>query len=190
MSPCVQASLPAQTPTPRPPRARQTPPLRSPLMGTRRRRVRRSSTNLPKYRSVILKLLCEWKDTFFFLNCNCIFFPVKCIFFSAKLFFLPQNVSFLYSTKKKFFPIAQLEPLDLVWAKCRGYPWYPALLISPLAPHPPHNGVAIPAPPDHVLTMVAEPLKQTLFLINFFDAKRTWQWLPRSCIKTWLDFSP
>ncbi len=73
-----------------------------------------------------------------------------------------------------------LEPLDLVWAKCRGYPWYPALIINPKMPRTGylHNGVPIPVPPQEVLDM-ASTHASPHYLILFFDAKRTWQWLTR-----------
>ncbi|XP_041712880.1 bromodomain and PHD finger-containing protein 3 [Coregonus clupeaformis] len=79
---------------------------------------------------------------------------------------------------------AALESLDLVWAKCRGYPSYPALIIDPEMPKEGllHNGVPIPVPPLDVLQLGeqrTEEAGEKLFLVLFFDNKRTWQWLPR-----------
>ncbi|XP_026533644.1 bromodomain and PHD finger-containing protein 3-like isoform X8 [Notechis scutatus] len=79
---------------------------------------------------------------------------------------------------------ADLEPLELVWAKCRGYPSYPALIIDPEMPQEGllHNGVPIPVPPLEVLKLGEQKQAEAgekLFLVLFFDNKRTWQWLPR-----------
>ncbi|KRT82749.1 PHD finger motif containing protein, partial [Oryctes borbonicus] len=72
----------------------------------------------------------------------------------------------------------ELKPLQLVWAKCRGYPWYPALIIDPSMPKGYlHNGVPIPSPPPDVLALSSNYTEQ-VYLVLFFDAKRTWQWLP------------
>ena len=76
-----------------------------------------------------------------------------------------------------------LQPLQLVWAKTRGYPWYPALIIDPDIPKGfVNNGVPLPSPPNHVLEMrknhKIEEEGESKFLILFFDPKRTWQWLP------------
>uniref|UniRef100_A0A3B4T5X9 Bromodomain and PHD finger containing 3 n=1 Tax=Seriola dumerili TaxID=41447 RepID=A0A3B4T5X9_SERDU len=79
----------------------------------------------------------------------------------------------------------ELAPLDLVWAKCRGYPSYPAMIVDPDMPQEGllHNGIPIPVPPVEVLKLgdwrqMDEGEK--LFLVLFFDTKRTWQWLPRN----------
>lgn len=74
-----------------------------------------------------------------------------------------------------------LEPLDLVWAKCRGYPWYPGLIIDPDMPRDgyTHNGVPIPVPPEAVLDSGRKARHRRPFLVLFFDQKRTWQWLNR-----------
>ncbi|KAJ8964667.1 hypothetical protein NQ317_010555 [Molorchus minor] len=72
----------------------------------------------------------------------------------------------------------ELKPLQLVWAKCRGYPWYPALIIDSQMPKGyVHKGVPIPSPPQEVLDLLSNYTDQ-VFLVLFFDAKRTWQWLP------------
>ncbi|MEQ2278611.1 hypothetical protein AMECASPLE_000712 [Ameca splendens] len=78
-----------------------------------------------------------------------------------------------------------LEPLKLVWAKCSGYPSYPALIVDPHMPRVgcQHNGVSIPIPPMDVLR-IGEQMQykadEKLHLVLFFDNKRSWQWLPRS----------
>ncbi|XP_067269026.1 peregrin [Pseudorasbora parva] len=80
---------------------------------------------------------------------------------------------------------SSLDALDLVWAKCRGYPSYPALIIDPKMPREGvfHRGVPIPVPPVEVLKLgeqMTQEAREHLFLVLFFDNKRTWQWLPRS----------
>lgn len=129
-----------------------------------------------------------------------------------------------------------LEPLKLVWAKCSGYPSYPALVSASwseaagsslvatfsfscrwrhfallawtkgistvcnpsssyflscyeqiIDPHMPrvgcqHNGVSIPTPPMDVLRIGEQMQYKTgekLFLVLFFDNKRSW-WVPPS----------
>ncbi|KAJ4924592.1 hypothetical protein JOQ06_003545 [Pogonophryne albipinna] len=78
-----------------------------------------------------------------------------------------------------------LEPLKLIWAKCSGYPSYPALIIDPHMPRVgcQHNGVSIPMPPMDVLRIGEQmqyKAEEKLYLVLFFDNKRSWQWLPRS----------
>ncbi|XP_034736115.1 bromodomain-containing protein 1-like isoform X3 [Etheostoma cragini] len=78
-----------------------------------------------------------------------------------------------------------LEPLKLVWAKCSGYPSYPALIMDPRARRTgrQHSGAELPHPPPDVLR-AGERMQfrsaEKLFLVHFFDSKRSWQWLPRS----------
>ncbi|XP_006157659.2 bromodomain-containing protein 1 isoform X2 [Tupaia chinensis] len=78
-----------------------------------------------------------------------------------------------------------LEPLKVVWAKCTGTCTCPRQIIDPKMPRVAghHNGVTIPAPPLDVLK-IGEHMQtksdEKLFLVLFFDNKRSWQWLPKS----------
>ncbi|KAM6973637.1 bromodomain-containing protein 1-like [Aplochiton taeniatus] len=76
-----------------------------------------------------------------------------------------------------------LEPHKLVWAKCSGYPSYPALIIDPKTQRTGRQHSGATPPPMDVLK-VGEQMQyksdEKLFLVHFFDNKRSWQWLPRS----------
>eukprot|EP00116_Pleurobrachia_bachei_P007019 sb/3467281/ len=73
--------------------------------------------------------------------------------------------------------LSTLKPMDVVWAKCAGYPTYPAMIVDPsTAPGYTHHGIPIPSPPSEVLQQ--QPDKGHSFLVLFFDIRRTWQWLP------------
>ncbi|VVC39680.1 Hypothetical protein CINCED_3A021242 [Cinara cedri] len=68
----------------------------------------------------------------------------------------------------------EFAQLQLVWAKCRGYPWYPALIIDPnMPPGHLHNGIPVPNPPSEVLNLLSN-YKELVYLVLFFDSKRTW----------------
>lgn len=87
----------------------------------------------------------------------------------------PESAS---STHANHSDDGEYEPLQLVWAKCRGYPWYPALIIDPTIPKGfIHRGVPLPTPPKDVLELRKDKI-EPVYLVLFFDAKRTWQWLP------------
>ncbi|XP_076589329.1 bromodomain-containing protein 1-like isoform X2 [Chaetodon auriga] len=83
-----------------------------------------------------------------------------------------------------------LEPLKLVWAKCSGYPSFPALIMDPRARRTtrPRSGAELPQPslppPPLDVLRAGERMQfrsaEKLFLVLFFDSKRSWQWLPRS----------
>ncbi|XP_018650798.1 putative phd finger protein [Schistosoma mansoni] len=95
-----------------------------------------------------------------------------------------SRVSSRGSVGEDIFPEHQFSPLDIVWAKCLGSPWYPAIIVDPDANEGySHNGVPIPLPPESVLKWGKRIAfnKSTddseLLLVLFFDTKRTWQWL-------------
>uniref|UniRef100_A0A3Q3LD30 Bromodomain containing 1b n=1 Tax=Labrus bergylta TaxID=56723 RepID=A0A3Q3LD30_9LABR len=97
-----------------------------------------------------------------------------------------------YNSKDTFFYKAAQRmqdhggPLKLVWAKCSGYPSYPALVSEcqcPLRTRLHTQRVELPRPPQDVLR-AGERMQfrsaEKLFLVHFFDSRRSWQWLPRS----------
>merc|ERR1712037_959281 len=91
------------------------------------------------------------------------------------------------SSNKKI-DLRNFQPLDTVWAKCKGYPWYPARIINPeLTTGEPLllGDEEIPQPSVDIIKagnrLNLEGDSQH-HLVLFFDQKRTWMWLPSNKI--------
>ena len=77
--------------------------------------------------------------------------------------------------------LQNFQPLDLVWAKCKGYPWYPALIMNPeLATQEPllHGDEELPQPAPDIIEL-GNKMNSNLdseihHLVLFFDQRRTW----------------
>ncbi|CAG2171813.1 unnamed protein product [Oppiella nova] len=73
---------------------------------------------------------------------------------------------------------SDIKPYDLVWAKCQGHPWFPALVVDPNRTDTLYGE---PIPPKHVVDMKTNDRNR--YLVNYFDEKRLWQWLPRNSLQ-------
>jgi len=100
----------------------------------------------------------------------------------------------------------QILPGQVVWAKARGFPWYPAEVV---VPHEPSAQQTVPVwaefgtslkPPQNIIDLtpaddrvsfddviqngpVQWEASHQKFLLAFFDKNRTWTWLPRSSLR-------
>ena len=78
--------------------------------------------------------------------------------------------------------ISDLQALDCVWAKCKGYPWYPALVMNPelcigLEEPLVYGDEELPTPTQEVIDdgqRKNEESDDEHHLVPFFDSKRTW----------------
>ncbi|CAG2172209.1 unnamed protein product [Oppiella nova] len=72
------------------------------------------------------------------------------------------------------------EVNDVVWAKCKGFPWYPAIVVDP---NRTDDSDGIPVPSVNVLDLRPNGTQCNHYLVNYFDAQRLWQWLPRNMLE-------
>lgn len=77
--------------------------------------------------------------------------------------------------------LAVFLPGDVVWAKTKGYPWYPAMVITKDCQPAEEPSVYFQnlIPPETVSSLRSK-FTIPVHLVRFFDKRKNWQWLPRS----------
>ena len=72
-------------------------------------------------------------------------------------------------------------PGDVAWAKTKGYPWYPAMIITKDCQPAEEPSVYFQnlIPPEAVSALRSK-FTIPVHLVRFFDKRKNWQWLPRS----------